>query len=85
MANVVQIIVNADDLGASQMVNDVTFDLVAQGKVTSATMIANAPFLDDALHRIGGNNSCSFGVHLNLSEFQPLTDSRAIQVAFSAA
>ena len=79
MANVVQVIVNAKDLGASQMVNDVTFDLVAQGKVTSATMIANAPFLDDALHRIGGYNSCSFGVHLNLSEFQPLTDSRAIQ------
>ena len=45
MQNIVQIIVNADDLGATPKVNDDTFELIDKGKVTSATMIANAPHL----------------------------------------
>ena len=74
-----KVIVNADDLGATQLVNDVTFEMIGQGKVTSATMIANAPFIDDALQRSSGYGSCSFGVHLNLTEFQPLAGAGAIR------
>jgi len=79
MRDVVHIIVNADDLGATPKVNDDTFELIRQGKITSATMIANAPHLEDTFHRIGNYDSCSFGVHLNLTEFRPLVHTKAIQ------
>jgi len=38
----VQAIVNADDLGMSREVNAAIFDLMARGRVTSASLIANA-------------------------------------------
>jgi len=74
MSQTVQVIVNADDLGATPMVNDVIFELMGKGKVTSATIIANSPCVEDAWQRLGNHVSCSFGVHLNITEFQPLTD-----------
>lgn len=76
------IIVNADDLGISQEVNDATFDLIAKGRISSATIIANAPATREAALRASmfmsrstgsGLPTCSFGVHLNLTEFEPLT------------
>ena len=79
MRNIVQIIVNADDLGATPKVNDDTFELIDKGKVTSATMIANAPHFEGACQRIASYDSCSFGVHLNLTEFHPLVQTEAIQ------
>ena len=79
MPNAVQIIVNADDLGATYKVNDVTFGLIAQGKVTSTTMLANGPCIDDAYQRISGCDSASFGVHLNITEHQPLNPTEEIR------
>ena len=79
MPNVVKIIVNADDLGITPEVNDAIFDLMGQGKVTSATMIANAPYIEDACRQIGRYGSCSFGVHLNIAEFKPLSEPEGIR------
>ena len=73
MPDVVKVIVNADDLGMYPEANDATFELIGQGKVTSATMLANAPSIEDALQRVGNFGSCSFGVHLNITQFKPLT------------
>jgi predicted glycoside hydrolase/deacetylase ChbG (UPF0249 family) len=72
-ARPVDVIVNADDLGISSEVNDAVFDFMARGLVTSATLIANAPRIEAATKRIGQFPSCSFGVHLNVTEFEPLT------------
>jgi len=69
----VKIIVNADDLGASLEVNDSIFRLMATGRVTSATLLANGAVLADAAERSKQFPQCSFGVHLNASEWQPLT------------
>lgn len=69
----VDVIINADDLGINSEVNDAVFDYMAQGLVTSATLIANAPKVEAASKRIGEFPSCSFGVHLNVTEFNPLT------------
>ncbi|MCC7032927.1 MAG: ChbG/HpnK family deacetylase [Acidobacteria bacterium] len=71
----VKVIVNADDLGISTVVNDRIFDLLARGHVTSATVLANGPAVDDAARRLPRHAGASFGVHLNLTEFAPLTPS----------
>jgi chitin disaccharide deacetylase len=66
-------IVNADDLGISVSVNDEIFELIAAGKVTSATVIANGPAFEDAVKRAKQFHWASFGVHLNATQFNPLS------------
>jgi len=73
----VRIIINADDLGTSVAVNDAIFGLMARGIVTSATILANAPGTTDAVARLSEFPSCSFGAHLNMMSFAPLTKSAA--------
>jgi predicted glycoside hydrolase/deacetylase ChbG (UPF0249 family) len=46
--------------------------------VTSSTLIANAPAVKEATARIGEFPKCSFGVHLNLTAFRPLTEHPAL-------
>jgi predicted glycoside hydrolase/deacetylase ChbG (UPF0249 family) len=72
MANVA-VIVNADDLGMSHEVNDATFKLMSRGRISSATIMANAPATRDAARFALHFPTCSFGVHLNLTQFEPLT------------
>jgi chitin disaccharide deacetylase len=67
------VIVNADDLGMSLEVNAAIFDLMARGRLSSATIMANAPATRQAANRVAAFPACSFGVHLNLTEFEPLT------------
>ena len=76
----IKIIINADDLGASQTVNDYTFQLMEQGFVTSATLLANAPRVNDACIRTKDFPACSFGVHLNITEYTPLTDPAGLSI-----
>ena len=70
-----QIITNADDLGISAEKNGLTFELIAEGLVTSATVLANAPFASEACLRARDFPRCSFGVHWNLTCFKPLSAS----------
>jgi predicted glycoside hydrolase/deacetylase ChbG (UPF0249 family) len=69
-----RIIINADDLGYSDEVNDAIFSQIRAGCVTSSTILANGPRVKQAAHRLGEYKKTSFGVHLNISEFSPLTD-----------
>jgi len=68
-----RIIINCDDLGANATVNDRILELMEQRRVTSATLMMNAPAIEDAVRRIGNYPYCSFGVHLNATEFAPLS------------
>jgi predicted glycoside hydrolase/deacetylase ChbG (UPF0249 family) len=68
------VIINADDLGMNQEVNDATFELIAKGRISSATIMANAPATREAARRaLMCPKTCSFGVHLNLTQFEPLS------------
>jgi chitin disaccharide deacetylase len=67
-----RIIVNADDLGMSEPVNEAIFDGMRRGVITSATMLSNGPAVQTAARRLGQFPGCSFGVHLNLTEFEPV-------------
>ena len=69
----VQVIVNADDLGESPKVNEAIFALLDRGLVTSATIIGNAPFVEEACRRANEYPQCSFGAHLNVTQFRPLS------------
>jgi predicted glycoside hydrolase/deacetylase ChbG (UPF0249 family) len=67
-----RVIINADDLGISEEVNDAIFDLMAKGRISSATVMANGPALQHAASKIKHFPRCSFGAHLNLTQFHPL-------------
>ena len=75
----IYLIINADDLGISRGVNDATFKLIEGEQVTSATLIANAPYIEDACKRAILLPNCSYGVHLNVTQFQPLTSSKKLK------
>lgn len=67
-----KIIVNADDLGVSDSVNETIFQGMQRGTITSATMLANGSAVRAAARNLHLFPNCSFGVHLNLTEFQPV-------------
>jgi len=71
-----RVIINADDLGMSDEVNDAIFTRMAQGCVTSASIMANGAGLQAALKQLSHFPQCSFGVHLNADEFVPLSKGR---------
>ncbi len=73
------VIVNADDLGMSRDVNEATFDLMSKRIVTSATIMANGPFVLSAIEGSRRFPACSFGVHLNLTEFRPLSRNEGLE------
>ena len=67
-----KIIVNADDLGMSEPVNEAIFQGMQRGTITSATLLSNGPAVRAATQHLHLFPKCSFGVHLNLTEFEPL-------------
>jgi predicted glycoside hydrolase/deacetylase ChbG (UPF0249 family) len=70
-----RVIINADDLGADVPRNEGILEAVRAGTVTSVSILANGPALEDALQRIRSldHSKVSFGIHCNLSEGRPLS------------
>lgn len=68
-----RLIVNADDLGASPAGNRAIFNLMEQGTVRSASILANGAALDDAVAQIPNFPHCSFGIHLNVTHGFPVS------------
>jgi predicted glycoside hydrolase/deacetylase ChbG (UPF0249 family) len=76
-----RIIVNADDLGISEPVNEAIFQGMRRGVITSATMLSNGPSVRVAAQNLQLFPRCSFGVHLNLTEFEPLCPGSKVDLA----
>lgn len=74
----VRLLVHGDDLGMSPEVNEAIFQAIEAGRVTSASILANGPAVQEAVARTREFPQASFGVHLNLTEFPPLTRSPAL-------
>ena len=68
-----RVIVHADDFGYSSIINDTICSLMCAKKVTSTSIMANGPMFEDAVNRTQDFPTCSFGIHLNLTEFLPIT------------
>jgi predicted glycoside hydrolase/deacetylase ChbG (UPF0249 family) len=75
-----RVIVNADDFGMSQQVNDAISALLEAGRVSSATLIMNGPAIEEAVARLKRYPRASFGVHLNAMEFRPLVEDPGLRV-----
>ena len=73
-----RLIINADDLGRTPEANEAIFALMDQGLVTSATIMANSPFVEKALADLSHFPHYSFGIHLNVTEFTPLSSQAAL-------
>lgn len=69
-----RLIINADDLGLSSVVNERIEDCIRREVVTSSTLLANAPCFDDGVRIAKQYTNISVGAHLNLIEFAPLTN-----------
>lgn len=80
-----RIILNADDLGANEIVNEKIFQVMARRQITSASILANGPLVEEAARRVLEFPHCSFGAHLNISEFQPLTQDRDLEPLLSSS
>lgn len=68
-----RVIINADDFGEDHETNDAIWELAASGMITSATIMANGNAVDDAIGRARSIRKISFGVHLNITQYAPLT------------
>lgn len=74
-----RIIINADDLGSSPAVNRSVFSLLSRRRITSSTILANGPAFPEAVAGAKEYPRASFGVHLNITEYPPLTSHPAFQ------
>lgn len=73
-AGSLQLVVNADDFGMSPEVNGAIHELLLAERISSATLMVNAPHAADAVALLDGRPDLlrRIGLHLNLRQFRPL-------------
>lgn len=73
------VIINADDCGISKSVDVEIERFIQLGKITSTTVMANMDDLEGAKRLYDlYKGKISFGVHVNLTDGEPLTQSQAL-------
>ena len=73
------LIINADDCGRTTQQNISIERAIISGKVTSTSIMANMPAFDGAVNLYNNyREKISFGVHLNLTEGEPLLYSQKL-------
>lgn len=73
------VIINADDCGISKIVDAEIERFIQLGKITSTTVMANMDDLEGAKRLYDlYKDKISFGVHVNLTDGEPLTQSQAL-------
>lgn len=71
------LIINADDFGLTQGVNDAVFELAALGSLSSTTVMVNMPFAGQA-GKLAWLENFSVGLHFNLTEGRPIAPSHRV-------
>lgn len=74
-----KVIVNADDFGINKTVTLETIRLLKEGRISSATIMANGNDLEEVRRVVKDFPNASFGIHLCLSEYGSLTKSPVLQ------
>jgi hopanoid biosynthesis associated protein HpnK len=69
-----RLIVHADDFGLAQPVNDGIVEAHRRGIVTSTSIMAPGPAFDHAVELARATPTLDVGVHLTLTEEQPVSD-----------
>jgi predicted glycoside hydrolase/deacetylase ChbG (UPF0249 family) len=80
-----RLIVNADDFGLTPGVNWAIKQLHQRGRLTSASLMVNTPWSEDALEYSVSEPSLTIGIHLNLTTHTPLLPPAAIPSLVNAA
>ncbi len=73
-----KVIINADDFGLTQGVNQGIVKAHQKGILTSTTLMANMPAFDQAVELAGTNPELGVGVHLNILRGHPLSTARTV-------
>lgn len=69
----IYVIINADDCGNTPQVNEAIDKALAQGAISSTTIMANSKYLDQVHDMVEKYIDASFGIHLNLTEGESFT------------
>ena len=69
-----RLVVNADDLGMADSINEGIFEAHLRGIVTSATLLANGAAFEAAVAMAKSAPKLGVGVHLNLTQGSPVAD-----------
>lgn len=72
-----QLIVTADDFGYSRNVNRAIIKCFKEGIVTSTCLLANTKYFDESV-KLLKQNKVDVGIHINLTEFKPLTEAKTL-------
>jgi predicted glycoside hydrolase/deacetylase ChbG (UPF0249 family) len=75
------VVINADDFGYGSEVNAAIQAAGQKHCISSATIMANGPAVPEALAMVPHLPRMSFGVHLNLTEFSPLSPVAPLRAA----
>ncbi|MFH2002363.1 MAG: ChbG/HpnK family deacetylase, partial [Planctomycetota bacterium] len=62
-----QLIINADDLGLSEGINQAIYDCARAGTVLSATALVHGHAFRQGLELLSGVTGMGIGIHLNLT------------------
>jgi len=73
-----KVIVNADDFGLTQGVNEGIVKAYQEGILTSATLMANMPGFDQAVELAGTHPELGVGLHLNILRGHPLSPAQTV-------
>ena len=69
-----RILINCDDLGYHPTINQAIVEILSQGVIRSASIMAVAPYFDDAVENLKSAGISKIGVHLALgAEYQALS------------
>jgi chitin disaccharide deacetylase len=77
-----RLIVNADDLGLTRGVNRAIFETIADGIVTSTTLMANSAAFQDAVGQarlLTGDTRPSVGCHVLLVDGEPISPAASVR------
>jgi len=74
-----KVIINADDFGLIQSVNEGIIQAHREGVLSSASLMANTPGFEHAVKLAGQNKELGVGVHLNILRGKPLSERRHVQ------
>lgn len=76
-----QIIINADDFGANEIVTKAIKRNILDGNISSTTVMANGSSLEEVRNFALEHPEVSYGIHLCLSEFESVTKSQTLHLA----
>jgi predicted glycoside hydrolase/deacetylase ChbG (UPF0249 family) len=69
----VRLIINADDFGMTQPINEAIIDLLYHKKISSTSIMVNMPFAEEA-KSLTSFSDISIGLHINLTQGKPVSE-----------